>query len=196
MKPRTAVQGLCVLGIDPGTTVTGWGVVRSSSDSLERVASGVLRLRGERAAKLAAIFALVLELCEQHRPDALSLEQSFVGDNVQTAFRLGEARGSVMVAAARAGVTVHEYSPAAIKMAVAGSGRADKAQVGGIVTRLLGVTSVLVADEADALGAAICHTNTARFAARIDCSAPAAGGPALSIAAVARRARNGRTRWR
>ncbi len=196
MKPRTAVQGLCVLGIDPGTTVTGWGVVRSSGDSLERVASGVLRLRGERAAKLGAIFALVLDLCERHRPDAVSLEQSFVGDNVQTAFRLGEARGSVMVAAARSGVAVHEYSPAAIKMAVAGSGRADKAQMGGMVTRLLGVTTDLVADEADALGAAICHTNTARFAAKIDCSAPAARGPALNIAAVARRARSGRARWR
>jgi crossover junction endodeoxyribonuclease RuvC len=174
LGPRAAGHELRVLGIDPGTVATGWGVVVAGGDALVRVASGVLRPRGERAAKLEAIFAGVLALCEEHRPDAVSLEQSFVGDNIQTALRLGEARGSVMVAAARAGVLVHEYSPAAIKMAVAGSGRADKTQMTAMVTRLLGVASTLVADEADALGAAICHANTCRFDDRV-ASAPAIG---------------------
>lgn len=174
MKAQVATRERRVLGIDPGTTVTGWGVIGSSGNSMLRVASGVLRLRGDRSSKLGAIFDRVLELCEEHRPDTLSLEQSFVGDNIQTALRLGEARGSVMVAAARAGVEVHEYSPAAIKMAVAGSGRADKSQVAAMVSRLLAIESKLVADEADALGAAICHLNTSRFDSKIS-SAPSIG---------------------
>ncbi len=163
------------LGIDPGTTVTGWGVVELRGQSLVRIDSGVLRLRGERAVKLEKIFTLVCDLCERSDVEALSLEQSFVGDNVQTAFRLGEARGTVMVAAARAGVAVHEYSPASIKIAVCGSGRADKQQMQAMVGRLLNHVDALANDEADALGAAICHLNTAGFAARLE-AAPAVGG--------------------
>lgn len=166
-KAPVEAREIRVLGIDPGTTVTGWGVIVASGDALVRVASGVLRPRGERADKLGEIFTRVIQLCEEFQPDALSLEQSFVGDNVQTALRLGEARGSVMVAAARAGVSVHEYSPAAIKMAVVGNGRADKAQMVAMVVRLLGVASSLVSDEADALGAAICHASARRFEARV-----------------------------
>jgi crossover junction endodeoxyribonuclease RuvC len=190
LKARRAARERRVLGIDPGTTVTGWGVVDSSGDVISRVASGILRPRGERAAKLGAIFDRVRELCEEYRPDALSLEQSFVGDNVQTALRLGEARGSVMVAAMRGGVAVHEYSPAAIKMAVAGSGRADKSQIMAMVVRLLCIDSTLVSDEADALGAAICHLNTSRFDARISAA------PAIGRHARPHSARRGSQRWR
>lgn len=190
LKARRAARERRVLGIDPGTTVTGWGVVDSSGDVISRVASGILRPRGERAAKLGAIFDRVCELCEEYRPDALSLEQSFVGDNVQTALRLGEARGSVMVAAMREGVAVHEYSPAAIKMAVAGSGRADKSQIMAMVGRLLCIDAALVSDEADALGAAICHLNTSRFDARVS------GAPAIGHRTRPRSSRRGSMRWR
>ncbi len=191
LKAQVAARERRVLGIDPGTTVTGWGVVASTGNTISRSASGVLRLRGERAAKLGAIYDRVRELCAEHEPDALSLEQSFVGDNIQTALRLGEARGAVMVAAARSGVVVHEYSPASIKMAVAGSGRADKAQVAAMVARLLGIESKLVADEADALGAAICHVNTSRFDAKIS------GAPSIGRRARPQSAGRGRSmRWR
>ncbi len=156
-----------MLGIDPGTNATGWGVVECSGASLQRIDSGVLRLRGERAEKLGKIFDKIRDLCAAFAPDALSLEQSFVGSNVQTALRLGEARGSVMVAAAGAGVIVHEHAPASIKIAVAGSGRADKRQMQLMVGRLLGIDGSLASDEADALGAAICDLSTTRFDAEV-----------------------------
>lgn len=156
-----------VLGVDPGTVVTGWGVVDGSSREVRRVASGVVRPRGTRAERLAAICRELGEICRRFQPDALSLEQSFVGDNIQTAFRLGEARGAVMVAAAGVGLPVAEYSPAQIKVAIAGSGRAAKAQVQSMVGILLAIEADLTADEADALGAAICHIHTSRFVVQV-----------------------------
>lgn len=151
-----------VLGVDPGTLLLGWGVIDVRGTRLTRVASGVLRCRGVRADRLATICDAMLELCEQYRPTVLSLEQTFVGDNVQSAFRLGEARGAVMVAASRSGLGVAEYSPAQIKVAVAGSGRATKSQMQLMVARLLAISEGLAADEADALGAAICHAHAGR----------------------------------
>jgi crossover junction endodeoxyribonuclease RuvC len=156
-----------VLGVDPGTVVTGWGVVEENGSDVRHVASGVIRPRGTRAARLAAIHRALCEVCDSFQPTSLSLEQTFVGDNIQTAFRLGEARGAAMVAAAAAGLTVSEYSPAEIKMAVAGTGRAAKAQMQAMVGRLLELGGQLATDQADALGAAICHLQTSRFAARV-----------------------------
>ena len=154
-----------VLGIDPGTVALGWGIVEPRGNGIARIASGVVRAAGARADRLAAIYAELCALCARFAPNALSLEQTFVGDNVQSAFRLGEARGAVMVAASRAGMAVAEYSPAEIKVAVAGSGRASKAQMQLMVGRLLGTAEALAADEADALGAAICHVYAGRFGA-------------------------------
>lgn len=167
---------LRVLGVDPGTVVLGWGVVDARGTRLCRVASGVLRCRGARADRLAEICDAMRELCARYQPGALSLEQTFVGDNVQSAFRLGEARGAVMVAASRAGLGVAEYSPAQIKLAVAGSGRATKAQMQLMVARLLAVSEALAADEADALGAAICHAHTGRGDALLATAAARAWG--------------------
>lgn len=171
-----------VLGVDPGTVVTGWGVVERLPRQVRRVASGIVRPRGTRAERLAAICRALGEVCRQYQPDSLSLEQSFVGDNVQTAFRLGEARGAVMVAAAELGLSVAEYSPAQIKIAVAGSGRAAKSQMQSMVGLLLSVDAELTADEADALGAAICHVHSSQFAVRV------AGGE-IRISARTARAR-------
>lgn len=167
-----------VLGVDPGTVALGWGIVDVRGSSLSRVASGVLRCRGERADRLARICDGLLELCERYQPFALSLEQTFVGANVQSAFRLGEARGAVMVAASRAGLGVSEYSPAQIKVAVAGSGRASKAQMQLMVARLLAVSEHLAADEADALGAAICHAHAGRYDALLSRAAGNSWGAA------------------
>lgn len=175
-----------VLGVDPGTVVTGWGVVEQCGQAVLHVASGVVRARGSRADRLAFIHRALCEICERFAPCAVSLEQSFVGDNVQTAFRLGEARGAVMVAAAGAGVAVVEYAPAQIKIAVAGSGRAAKSQMQLMVGRLLGVDAPLEADEADALGAALCHVHASRFQATLERHA-ALGGRAPGRA---------RTSWR
>lgn len=156
-----------VLGVDPGTVVLGWGIVESAGAAVEYVASGVVRARGSRAERLAEIHDVLGDICGRFLPTALSLEQTFVGANVQSAFRLGEARGAVMVAACRARLDVAEYSPAEIKVAVAGSGRASKEQMQQMVARLLGVPDALAADEADALGVAICHLQAGRFAALV-----------------------------
>ncbi len=148
----------------------------SAGSQLQRVASGVLRCQGARADRLAVICDTILEICERFRPASVSLEQTFVGDNVQSAFRLGEARGAIMVAASRSGLGVVEYSPAQIKLAVAGSGRATKAQMQLMVGRLLAVADALATDEADALGAAICHAHAGRSDALLAAAASRAWG--------------------
>lgn len=161
-----------VLGVDPGTIVTGWGVVDDRSNGFRRIDSGVIRGRGELPARLANIHKRVVELLEKYSPSFLSLEKTFVGSNVQSAFRLGEARGAILVAAAQRDVPVVEYSPAEIKVAVAGAGRATKDQVQLMVSRLLNITGPLVADESDALASAICHLHSNRFAALVAIERP------------------------
>ena len=164
----TPARGMTrVLGIDPGTVVLGWGVVEGVGAAVQHIASGVIRATGARADRLAAIHAELGAICARFAPTALSLEQTFVGDNVQSAFRLGEARGAVMVAASQARLTVAEYSPAEIKVAVAGSGRASKAQMQAMVAKLLALTAAPAEDEADALGAAICHLHAGCFHALV-----------------------------
>ena len=120
-RPTDAVAVGRVLGVDPGTVATGWGVIDGGGQAARHVASGVVRARGSRAERLASIHREIREICERFAPLAVSLEKTFVGDNVQSAFRLGEARGAVMVAAASLGLPVIEYSPAEIKLAVTGA---------------------------------------------------------------------------
>jgi crossover junction endodeoxyribonuclease RuvC len=156
-----------VLGVDPGTVNTGWGVIEADGHRLRRIASGVIRARGALAPRLARMHAQAVEILAAFAPTCLSLEKTFVGENVQSAFRLGEARGAILVAAAAATVPVQEYSPAEIKLAVAGTGRATKQQMQVMVARLLGMDADLASDEADALGAAICHLHTQQFAAQV-----------------------------
>lgn len=196
-KPIGAVEAFVprVLGVDPGTVVLGWGIVEPLGNSIEHVASGVIRARGTRAERLAEICDVLGDICQRFAPTCLSLEQTFVGDNIQSAFRLGEARGAVMVAACRARLEVAEYSPAEIKIAVAGSGRATKAQMQAMVGRLLGVDTALAEDEADALGAAICHAHASRFASLLAAGAGAGGRSVTSRRAPRRLARlDGRRR--
>lgn len=162
-----------VLGVDPGTVRAGWGVVEGGAARLRYVGGGTLRATGALADRLARLFDGVAALLDTFRPAAIALEKTFVGPNVQSAFRLGEARGAVLVAAARAGVPVWEYSPAEIKVAVTGHGAATKPQVQGMVARLLGMEAVVGPDEADALAAAICHLHSMPVVARI--AAAAAG---------------------
>jgi crossover junction endodeoxyribonuclease RuvC len=128
----------------------------------------VIRSRGELPLRLAHIFSEACRIVSAFAPHSLSLEKTFVGDNVQTAFRLGEARGVILVAASQSGLHITEYSPAEIKVAIAGSGRAAKDQMQAMVVRLLGLDKCPASDAADALGAAICHLHSARFAARVE----------------------------
>jgi crossover junction endodeoxyribonuclease RuvC len=152
-----------ILGVDPGTVATGWGVVDQSGQSLRYVAGGVIRARGSLSGRLAVIFDQLGKILSQYQPACVGLEKTFVGENVQSAFRLGEARGVILLAAENAGVRVVEYAPAEVKVAVAGQGRASKDQMQVMVGRLLGFAEALAADEADALGVAICHLHMQRF---------------------------------
>jgi crossover junction endodeoxyribonuclease RuvC len=165
-----------VLGIDPGTAVTGWGVVEAGSPGLSRVASGVLKLSSRSAIgeRLRVIRARVLELVAAHHPSAIALEKVFVSRNVQSAFRLGEARGAVLIAAAEAAIPIFEYAPAEVKSTVVGYGQADKAQIMRGVAMRLSLGPLFLADEADALALAICHLAGAKLRALQAGAAPSA----------------------
>jgi crossover junction endodeoxyribonuclease RuvC len=163
-----------VLGIDPGTTVTGWGVVEGRPGAFRHLGHGTVSPPAGTALplKLERIHAALVEQCAVWRPDALALEKSFVGRNVQSAFRLGEVRGVAMLAAATAGVVVAEYSPAEVKLAVTGSGRAEKTQVEHAIARELALEGGLSPDAADALALALCHLQTFRLRALLTAAEP------------------------
>ena len=149
-----------VIGIDPGTAACGYGIVHESDGRLRAIDHGWWKTAaGERLElRLRTIFDGVAALIEEHRPDAVALEESFVGVDARTALSVGQARGAVMVAAASAGVECAEYPPASVKHAVCGYGRADKRQVQRMVKTILRLPAEPTPTHAaDALAVAICH---------------------------------------
>jgi crossover junction endodeoxyribonuclease RuvC len=156
-----------ILGIDPGSTATGYGVVERADGALRHVAHGTLRPpRGSPlAVRLHHLYRALAEVIEQHRPDTVAVEQVFVAASPYAALVLGQARGAVLAAVAAGGLPVTEYTPAQIKQGVAGSGAAAKAQVQAMVRRILALEPALASDAADALAAAIRHAHEPRLAA-------------------------------
>jgi crossover junction endodeoxyribonuclease RuvC len=156
---------LIVLGIDPGTAVTGYGVVKGERMApLHLVECGVIRTRPRDtlASRLQQIHAGVVELIERHRPDALSIEDVFYARNVRTTVVLGHARGVILLAAANAQLEIAEYPPAEIKKAVVGTGAATKEQVQFMVARLLRLkTPPQPADASDGVAAALAYLMSA-----------------------------------
>ena len=149
-----------VLGIDPGTAACGYGIVQESGGRLREVTHGWWQTpAGERPElRLMTIFAGVQALVAEHAPDAVALEESFVGADARTALSVGQARGAVLVAAAVVGVECAEYPPARVKQAVCGYGRAEKAQVQRMVRAILAMEANPTPNHAaDALAVAICH---------------------------------------
>ena len=149
-----------VLGIDPGTAACGYGIVHESGGRIRAVSHGWWQtpagLRPEL--RLKRIFDGVTELIAEHAPDAVVLEESFVGVDARTALSVGQARGAVLVASALAGVECAEYAPARVKQAVAGYGRAEKQQVQRMVKAICGLRDLpSPSHAADALAVAICH---------------------------------------
>jgi crossover junction endodeoxyribonuclease RuvC len=156
-----------VLGIDPGTASTGYGVVQSAGSRLRALEHGVIATRAgvPLELRLADIHARVGELIDGHGPDALAIEELYFGANARTAFAVGQARGVVLLAAGQRGLPSHSYTPQQVKGAVCGSGRADKEQVARMVGRLLGLGAPPGTDHAaDALAVAVCELNRAPFA--------------------------------
>jgi crossover junction endodeoxyribonuclease RuvC len=152
-----------VLGIDPGTAACGYGIVHDDGGRLRRLTGGCWRTspRERPEARLRTIFDGVAALIAEHGPDAVALEESFVGADARIALFVGQARGAALVAAASAGVECSEYAPSRVKQAVCGFGRAEKGQVGRMVRVLLALEEEPgTTHEADALAVAICHVFT------------------------------------
>jgi crossover junction endodeoxyribonuclease RuvC len=149
-----------VVGIDPGTAACGYGIVHESGGRLRAIAHGCWRTAADERLelRLRTLFEGVAALIVEHEPDAVVLEESFVGADARIALSVGQARGAVLVAAASAGVACAEYAPARVKQSVCGYGRADKGQVGRMVKAILALPEVPTPDHAaDALAVAICH---------------------------------------
>lgn len=170
-----------ILGIDPGSRITGYGIVKQQGSKFHYVGSGCIRTpNGDLSIKLDTIFAGVSEIIKQYTPDTFAIEQVFMAHNPDSALKLGQARGSAIVAATQGLLPVFEYSARQIKQAVVGSGAADKSQVQHMVQQILKLDGKPQADAADALAVAICHGNTNQSL--------------ISMAGVARKTVRGRLR--
>lgn len=150
-----------ILGIDPGSRITGYGLVNSVGNKLEYVACGCIRTEtAPLPDRLEKIFTGMCEVIEKHAPQSSAIEEVFVGRNAASALKLGQARGTAMTACLHHHLPVSEYSARHVKKALTGQGGADKTQIQHMVKVLLGLQSAPAEDAADALAVAICHANT------------------------------------
>lgn len=154
---------MVILGIDPGTAITGYGLIQKQGNHLKRIAFGAILTVPEThmALRLQRIYRELQKIIEQYRPDVMAVEELFFNKNVRTALTVGQARGVVLLAGAEAGLNIIEYTPLQVKMAVVGYGRAEKRQVQEMVRILLCLNEIPKPDDAaDALAIAICHANS------------------------------------
>lgn len=157
-----------ILGLDPGLAATGWGVIRAEGNRLSHVAHGTVRTPANAplAQRLATLYDALMQVIESHGCDAAAIEEVFVNANPQSTLKLGQARGVVMLSAAKAGLPVSEYATRLVKKAIVGVGSADKVQVHAMVQRLLPGVTVVGSDAADALAVAIAHAHLGASSAR------------------------------
>ena len=151
-----------ILGIDPGTNVMGYGIIRVVGNKAEMLAMGAVDLRkmGDPYLKLGKVFERVTGVIDEYLPDEMAIEAPFFGKNVQSMLKLGRAQGVAIAAAIQRDIPIHEYAPLKIKMAITGNGNASKEQVAGMLRRLLNIPEddrPQFLDATDALGAAYCH---------------------------------------
>lgn len=150
-----------ILGIDPGSRVTGFGVIESDGRHSRHVASGTIRTgSGEFPVRLGEIFRGISEVIEQHAPTQVAIEQVFMAKNASSALKLGQARGVAIAAAVTRDLPVFEYAPRAVKQALVGAGGADKEQVQHMIRVLLSLSGKMGLDESDALAIALCHAHS------------------------------------
>jgi len=174
-----------ILGIDPGSRVTGYGIIESDGAATRYVASGCLHLgNGEFAGRLREIFLRIGDLVAEFSPGHVAIEQVFVHKNADSALKLGHARAAAICATFSGAVSLHEYAAREIKQAIVGSGGAQKHQVQHMVKAILALESCPVSDEADALAVALCHAHSFRLRDGI-----------ARVTAPARRG-SGRSSWR
>ncbi len=149
---------MIILGIDPGSRITGFGLIDNQANRIDYIDSGHIKVSGDSLPqRLGFIFAAVDEVIRKHQAEQMSIENVFMARNPDSALKLGQARGAAICAAHQAGLEIAEYAPREIKQAIVGTGAATKEQVQHMVKRLLGIRQELQADEADGLAIAICH---------------------------------------
>ncbi len=160
-----AGNGVLILGLDPGSRVTGFGLVREISGAASLVEAGTIRCSQEQEAdRLGHIFSELAKIIARHQPDEAAVEDVFTAKNARSALKLGQARGSALAACALAGLAVSGYAPTHVKKNIVGQGRAEKEQVAFMVAQILGVRKPDWAkDASDALAVAVCHLNERRF---------------------------------
>ncbi len=160
-------MSVTVIGIDPGSRITGWGIVQEMSGVLRLVDCGAIRTAGSTktpfAERLANIYVQLVEIIALNQPQEAAIEQVFTAKNAMTALKLGQARGVAVAACAQHALSVFDYEPTLIKKTLVGTGRAEKAQVAFMVGRLLNTKANWIADTSDALAVAICHLTMRRF---------------------------------
>lgn len=166
--PQLSDSSLIVLGVDPGTLVTGYGVVARRNNAFRMIACGSIKNSSDTSMplRLQKIYAGLYSIIERFHPDEFAIESAFYGKNAQSALKLGHARGVSILAAVEQEIPTTEYSPREVKRAVVGSGAASKEQVQFMVKSLLGVSSSMLHDASDALAIAICHAQRMTSPAR------------------------------
>ena len=166
---HSTMQPVTVIGIDPGSRHTGWGVVREASGVLQLVSCGVIHTAAtdkEFSSRLARIFHELGKTLTAHAPQEAAIEQVFTAKNAASALKLGQARGVAVAACAAYGLAISDYEPTLVKKSLVGIGRAEKEQVAFMVRRLLNLREAnLALDTTDALAVAVCHLTMRRFAA-------------------------------
>ncbi len=167
-----------ILGIDPGLGATGYGVVeKTTAGTWTQVAFGEIKTdpADPFPMRLRVIFDGIRRVMDLHQPTEAALESTFLANNVQSALKLGQAKGVALLAAEMAQLSIFEYSPTAVKMAIVGYGRATKDQIQQMVGRLLSITTRIPSEHAaDALAVALCHAHSATFRARLQAANPSA----------------------
>jgi len=157
--------GTVVLGLDPGSRCTGYGLVLEVSGQVSLIEAGTIRTERETdlSARLGMIYTKVAELIGRHGPSEAAVETVFVAVNSASAIKLGQARGAALAACGVAGVPVFAYEPTLVKKSLVGAGRAEKSQIAFMVGRVLGCREAMAKDASDALAVAVCHLNRKRF---------------------------------
>lgn len=151
---------MIIIGIDPGSLLTGFGIIKTSPAQIKRIYSGVIVLKNftKISDRLEKIYNELFDIIKQYKPEHFAIETAFYGKNVQSALKIGYARGVAILAASHSGLVINEYSPREIKKSIVGNGAASKKQVLFMVKNLLNISNLkLKPDESDALATALCH---------------------------------------
>jgi crossover junction endodeoxyribonuclease RuvC len=156
---------MLVLGVDPGSIKTGYGLVEKTKGKMRLIDAGAISSSGTVPfyERIYEIFRSMMEIMNRYKPEEMSIEDVFFAKNVKSSLKLGHARGAALIAAVNCGIRIFEYSPLEIKKSVVGYGRAEKEQVQAMVKVILGLPERLGPDTSDAIAAAICHINSTRY---------------------------------